>query len=117
LDQLNLELEAGTMTAVVGATGSGKSTLGSLLPRLLDPTEGQVLLDGIDLKEFEPEGIAQAVSVVAQESYLLHASIRENLLWAAPEATEEELWDALEAAQMARLIRSLPHGLETQVGQ
>ena len=117
LDQLNLELEAGTMTAVVGATGSGKSTLGSLLPRLLDPTEGQVLLDGIDLKEFEPEGIAQAVSVVAQESYLLHASIRENLLWAAPESTEEELWDALDAAQIAPLIRSLPHGLETQVGQ
>ncbi|MFK0084412.1 ABC transporter ATP-binding protein [Glutamicibacter sp. NPDC090743] len=117
LEQLDLTLEAGTMTAVVGSTGSGKSTLGSLLPRLLDPTEGQVLLDGIDLKEFDPEGIAQAVSVVAQESYLLHASIRENLLWAAPQATEEELWQALEAAQIARLVRSLPQGLETQVGQ
>lgn len=117
LDQLDLVLEAGTMTAVVGATGSGKSTLGSLLPRLLDPTSGQVLLDGVDLKEFDPESIAQVVSVVAQESYLLHASVRENLLWAAPTATEAELWQALEAAQIAELVRGLPQGLETQVGQ
>lgn len=117
LDQLDLVLEAGTMTAVVGATGSGKSTLGSLLPRLLDPTSGQVLLDGVDLKEFDPEIIAQVVSVVAQESYLLHASVRENLLWAAPTATEAELWQALEAAQIAELVRGLPQGLETQVGQ
>lgn len=117
LDQLDLVLEAGTMTAVVGATGSGKSTLGSLLPRLLDPTSGQVLLDGVDLKEFDPESIVQVVSVVAQESYLLHASVRENLLWAAPTATEAELWQALEAAQIAELVRGLPQGLETQVGQ
>lgn len=117
LDQLDLVLEAGTMTAVVGATGSGKSTLGSLLPRLLDPTGGQILLDGVDLKEFDPESIAQVVSVVAQESYLLHASVRENLLWAAPTATEAELWQALEAAQIAELVRGLPQGLETQVGQ
>ncbi|MGO2081375.1 ABC transporter ATP-binding protein [Glutamicibacter arilaitensis] len=117
LDQLDLVLEAGTMTAVVGATGSGKSTLGSLLPRLLEPTSGQVLLDGVDLKEFDPESIAQVVSVVAQESYLLHASVRENLLWAAPKATEAELWQALEAAQIAELVRGLPQGLETQVGQ
>ncbi|WP_417367103.1 ABC transporter ATP-binding protein [Glutamicibacter arilaitensis] len=117
LDQLDLVLEAGTMTAIVGATGSGKSTLGSLLPRLLDPTSGQVLLDGVDLKEFDPESIAQVVSVVAQESYLLHASVRENLLWAAPKATEAELWQALEAAQIAELVRGLPQGMETQVGQ
>lgn len=117
LDQLDLVLETGTMTAVVGATGSGKSTLGSLLPRLLDPTSGQILLDGVDLKEFDPESIAQVVSVVAQESYLLHASVRENLLWAAPTATEAELWQALEAAQIAELVRGLPQGLETQVGQ
>ncbi len=117
LEKLNLRLPAGTMTAVVGATGSGKSTLGSLLPRLLDPTSGQVLLDGIDLKDYDPQGIASAVSVVAQESYLLHDTVRANLLWAAPEATEEQLWRALEAAQIADLIRSLPLGLETEVGQ
>jgi len=117
LDQLNLTLKAGTMTAVVGATGSGKSTLGSLLPRLLDPTSGQVLLDGVDLKDYDPQGIASVVSVVAQESYLLHDTVRANLLWAAPEATEQQLWQALEAAQIAELIRSLPLGIDTEVGQ
>lgn len=117
LDGINLSLEAGTMTAIVGATGSGKSTLGSLLPRLLDPTKGSVSLDGVNLKDIDPEDVARAVSVVAQESYLLHTTIRENLLWAAPEASEEQLWEALEAAQIAELIRGLPEGLETRVGQ
>lgn len=117
LEALDLVLEPGTMTAVVGATGSGKSTMGSLLPRLLDPTSGRVLLDGVDLRELDPEQVSRAVSVVAQESYLLHTTVRENLLWAAPGASEAELWQALEAAQIAELIRSLPDGLETAVGQ
>lgn len=117
LDSLNLRLEPGTMTAIVGATGSGKSTMGSLLPRLLDPTSGRVTLDGVDLREIEPEDIAEVVSVVAQESYLLHTSVRENLLWAAPDSSEAQLWQALEAAQIAELIRSLPDGLDTMVGQ
>ncbi len=117
LEELNLVLEPGTMTAVVGATGSGKSTMGSLLPRLLDPTGGRVMLDGVDLRELDPEQVSQLVSVVAQESYLLHTSVRENLLWAAPGASEAELWQALEAAQIAELIRSLPDGLDTAVGQ
>lgn len=105
------------MTAVVGATGSGKSTLGSLVPRLLDPSSGTVSLDGVELRQVQPQDIADVVSVVAQESYLLHASVRENLLWAAPNADEQQLWNALEAAQIAELIRSLPEGIDTQVGQ
>lgn len=114
---INLKLESGTMTAVVGATGSGKSTLGSLVPRLLDPSSGTVSLDGVELRQVQPQDIADVVSVVAQESYLLHASVRENLLWAAPNADEQQLWNALEAAQIAELIRSLPEGIDTQVGQ
>lgn len=114
---INLKLEPGTMTAVVGATGSGKSTLGSLVPRLLDPSSGTVSLDGVELRQVHPQDIADVVSVVAQESYLLHASVRENLLWAAPNADEQQLWNALEAAQIAELIRSLPEGIDTQVGQ
>ena len=114
---ISLKLEAGTMTAVVGATGSGKSTLGSLVPRLLDPSSGTVSLDGVQLREVHPQDIADVVSVVAQESYLLHASVRENLLWAAPNADEQQLWSALEAAQIAELIRSLPEGMDTRVGQ
>ncbi|WP_404286715.1 ABC transporter ATP-binding protein [Glutamicibacter arilaitensis] len=117
LHDINLKLAAGTMTAIVGATGSGKSTMGSLLPRLLDPSSGSVTLDGVDLREVQPQDIAEVVSVVAQESYLLHASVRENLLWAAPHASEEQLWEALEAAQIAELIRGLPEGLDTRVGQ
>ncbi|MGP5687336.1 ABC transporter ATP-binding protein [Glutamicibacter ardleyensis] len=114
---INLKLEPGTMTAVVGATGSGKSTLGSLVPRLLDPSSGTVSLDGVELRQVQPQDIADVVSVVAQESYLLHASVRENLLWAAPNADEQQLWNALEAAQIAELIRSLPEGIDTHVGQ
>lgn len=114
---INLKLEPGTMTAVVGATGSGKSTLGSLVPRLLDPSSGTVSLDGVELRQVQPQDIADVVSVVAQESYLLHASVRENLLWAAPNADEQQLWNALEAAQIAELIRSRPEGIDTQVGQ
>ncbi|MGP9727287.1 ABC transporter ATP-binding protein [Glutamicibacter sp. AOP3-A1-12] len=117
LRELNLKLAAGTVTAIVGATGSGKSTLGSLLPRLLDPSSGSVTLDGVDLREVKPQEIAAVVSVVAQESYLLHTSVRENLLWAAPHASEGQLWQALEAAQIAELIRGLPEGLDTRVGQ
>ncbi|WP_333615307.1 ABC transporter ATP-binding protein [Glutamicibacter sp.] len=117
LQGINLKLEAGSMTAVVGATGSGKSTLGSLVPRLLDPSSGTVSLDGVQLTQVQPQDIAEVVSVVAQESYLLHASVRENLLWAAPNADEQQLWNALEAAQIAELIRSLPDGIDTQVGQ
>ncbi|WP_235026400.1 ABC transporter ATP-binding protein [Glutamicibacter sp. JC586] len=117
LEKVDLILEAGTMTAVVGSTGSGKSTLGSMLPRLLDPTGGQVLLDGVDLKDYAPQELSKVVSVVAQESYLLHDTVRANLLWAAPEASEEQLWQVLEAAQIAELIRSLPQGIDTEVGQ
>lgn len=117
LEGVDLVMEAGTMTAIVGATGSGKSTLGSMIPRLLDPTGGSVKLDGVDLRDLDPEDISRTVSVVAQESYLLHTTVRENLLWAAPDAGEAQLWQALEAAQIAELIRSLPEGLETMVGQ
>lgn len=114
---INLELVAGQTTAVVGATGSGKSTLGSLIPRLADPTSGRVLLDGQDLRTLDPQDVAAVVGVVSQESYLLHGTIRENLSWAAPHATEEQMWQVLEDAQIAELISSLPEGLETMVGQ
>lgn len=117
LEGVDLVMEAGTMTAIVGATGSGKSTLGSMVPRLLDPTGGSVKLDGIDLRDLDLQDISRTVSVVAQESYLLHTTVRENLLWAAPDASEAQLWQALEAAQIAQLIRGLPEGLETMVGQ
>jgi ATP-binding cassette subfamily B protein len=84
--------------------------------RLYDPTVGQVTIDGIDVREMDPEALASIVGVVSQETYLVHASIRDNLLLAAPAATDADLWRALEAAQVAELVASLPDGLDTMVG-
>ena len=116
LHGINLALPAGTTTAVVGATGSGKSTLASLLPRLNDATAGTVLIDGVDVREIAAEDLARIVGVVSQETYLIHASVRENLLLADPEATDDQLWSALAAARMADTVGALPEGLDTMVG-
>lgn len=107
---------AGGSLALVGHTGSGKSTLASLVARLHDPTSGRVTIDGVDLRDIDPEVLARIVGVVSQETYLVHASIGENLLLAAPDATEVELWRALGAAQVADLVGTLPDGLDTVVG-
>lgn len=113
---IDLNLPAGTTTAVVGPTGSGKSTLASLLPRLNDVSSGRVTIDGVDVRAIAPEDLARIVGVVSQETYLIHATVRENLLLAAPDATDEQLWQALAAAQIADSIGALPEGLDTLVG-
>ncbi|MET1035062.1 MAG: ABC transporter ATP-binding protein [Arthrobacter sp.] len=113
---VDLAVPAGSTTAVVGATGSGKSTLGSLVPRLHDATAGRVTIDGIDVRDFAPEDLARIVGVVSQESYLIHASLRENLLLAAPGTDDARLWEALAAARIADLVAGLPAGLDTVVG-
>ncbi|MBP3036550.1 ABC transporter ATP-binding protein [Arthrobacter sp. zg-ZUI100] len=113
---IDLELRPGTTTAVVGPTGSGKSTLASLLPRLNEASAGKVTIDGVDVRDIAPEDLARIVGVVSQETYLIHASVRENLLLAAPDATDEQLWQALAAAQIADSIGALPEGLDTLVG-
>lgn len=109
-------VSAGGSLALVGHTGSGKSTLASLVARLHDPTSGRTTIDGVDLRDLDPEVLSRIVGVVSQETYLVHASIRENLLLAAPDATEVELWRALGAAQVADLVGTLPDGLDTVVG-
>ena len=116
LHGIDLTLPAGTTTAVVGPTGSGKSTLASLLPRLNDAGSGRVSIDGVDVRDLAPEDLARIVGVVSQETYLVHASIRENLLLADPDASDEQLWSALAAAQLADTVGALPEGLETLVG-
>ncbi|WP_461170793.1 ABC transporter ATP-binding protein [Arthrobacter sp. Z1-15] len=113
---ISLELPAGSTTAVVGPTGSGKSTLASLLPRLNEVSAGRVTIDGVDVREIAPEDLARIVGVVSQETYLIHASVRENLLLAAPDASDDQLWQALAAAQIADSIGALPQGLDTLVG-
>ena len=116
LAEVDLVVPAGTSLALVGETGSGKTTLASLVPRLRDPSVGRVLVDGIDLRDLSFDDLSRIVGVVSQETYLLHASIRENLLYAKPEATDADLWRALEAAQIADLVATLSDGLDTVVG-
>ena len=113
---LTLSVPAGSTLALVGPTGSGKSTVAGLLARLHDPDAGRVTVDGIDVRDLEPDVLASVVGVVSQESYLVHASVRDNLLLARPAASDGELWAALAAAQVADLVASLPEGLETVVG-
>ncbi|MCM3556149.1 ABC transporter ATP-binding protein/permease [Janibacter melonis] len=116
LHEVSLDVPAGTSLALVGHTGSGKSTLAALVSRLYDPTQGRVTVDGVDIRDLDPEDLASVVGVVSQETYLVHASIRENLLLARPDADEARLWQALAAAQVADLVASLPDGLDTVVG-
>ncbi|POH75062.1 ABC transporter ATP-binding protein [Arthrobacter glacialis] len=113
---IDLLLPAGTATAVVGPTGSGKSTLGALVPRLHDVTTGRVTIDGVDVRQIAPDTLAHIVGVVSQETYLVHASIRENLQLAAPAASDATLWQALASAQIADLVAGLPEGMDTLVG-
>lgn len=116
LAAIDLDVPAGSSVAVVGTTGSGKSTLTSLVSRLADPTEGRVTLDGIDLRELRLADVASVVGVVSQDIYLLHASVRENLRYAAPEATDEQIEQACRAAAVHEVIASLPDGYDTVVG-
>ncbi|ALE93280.1 multidrug ABC transporter ATP-binding protein [Arthrobacter alpinus] len=116
LHGIDLALGAGTTTAVVGPTGSGKSTLGALLPRLHDATSGRITIDGVDVRKIAPDVLARIVGVVSQESYLIHDTIRENLLLAAPDADDAVLWSALASAHIADLIAGLPDRLDTLVG-
>jgi ATP-binding cassette subfamily B protein len=116
IDGLTLHVPAGTTLALVGETGSGKSTLAGLVARLHDPRSGRVTIDGIDVRDLAPNDLAGIVGVVSQETYLVHASIRDNLLLAAPGAGDADLWAALDAAQVASLVARLPDGLDTVVG-
>lgn len=107
---------AHTTTALVGHTGSGKSTVAALLARLADPTEGSVTLGGVDLCDVPAEQRAEVIGVVSQETYLIHGTVRENLLFAQPGASEGEMWAALHAARVDEVIAALPEGLDTVVG-
>ena len=117
VDDLTVVVPPGGSLALVGATGSGKSTAASLLSRLMDPTEGRILLDGVDLRALDPHQLTHLVGVVTQETYLVHDTIRANLLLAKPDAGDAELWQALAAAQIADHIASLPDGIDTRVGE
>jgi ATP-binding cassette subfamily B protein len=117
LKDVSFDVPAGTTTALVGETGSGKTTVGYLVARLYDVDRGSVTIDGIDIRSATMASVARTIGVVSQETYLFHASIRENLRFAKPDATDEEVEDAARAARIHELIASLPDGYDTMVGE
>ena len=114
--EVTLDIPAGSTLALVGETGSGKTTLASLVARLYDPTSGAVTIDGIDIRRMRLADLAEIVGMVSQETYLLHTTVRENLRYAKPTATDTEIEDAARAARIHDLISALPDGYDTMVG-
>ncbi len=117
LQEIDIDVAAGTRTAIVGETGSGKTTLGYLVARLYEPQQGRVTIDGVDVRDASLSSLASTVGVVSQETYLFHASVRENLRFARPDATDEEIEEAARTARIHDLIASLPDGYDTIVGE
>ena len=117
LDHVSLAVPAGTTTAIIGETGSGKTTLGYLVARLYDVESGRVTIDGVDVRDLSFGSLADAVGVVSQETYLVHATVRENIRFARPQASDEDVERAARAAQIHRVIAGLPEGYDTVVGE
>ncbi len=117
LQEIAAEIPAGTRTALVGETGSGKTTLAYLVARLYEPERGRITIDGRDIRDVTLESLAATVGLVSQETYLFHSSIGENLRFACPQASDEQIEDAARAAQIHELIVSLPDGYDTPVGE
>ncbi|MBV9605240.1 MAG: ABC transporter ATP-binding protein, partial [Solirubrobacterales bacterium] len=117
LRDIDLVVPAGTRMAVVGETGAGKTTLGYLVARLYEPQEGRVTIDGVDVRDASLASLAATVGVVSQETYLFHASVRENLRFARPDASDFEIEEAARTARIHELIASLPEGYDTVVGE
>jgi ABC-type multidrug transport system fused ATPase/permease subunit len=117
LHDISFTVHPGEVLAIVGSSGAGKSTIASLLPRLYDVDAGAVRLGGVDVRDLTAASIRRTVGLVTQDGHLFHESLRDNLLLAAPGATDAELWDVLTRARLADLVRALPDGLDTVVGE
>jgi ATP-binding cassette subfamily B protein len=117
LQDVSFTVPAGTTTALVGETGSGKTTLGYLTARLYDATRGTITIGGVDIRNLSFQALSDLVGVVSQETYLFHESVRENLRFARPDATDEEIEQAAEAARIHHVIAALPDGYDTVVGE
>lgn len=117
LHEVSFRAEPGQMIALVGSSGAGKSTIAQLLPRLYDADAGAVRLGGIDVRDLTADSIRETLGMVTQDGHLFHESVRSNLLLARPEASEEEIWEALRRSRLDGLVASLPDGLDTVVGE
>ncbi|MFI2608639.1 ABC transporter ATP-binding protein [Kitasatospora sp. NPDC018619] len=114
---IDLTARPGQTTAIIGSTGSGKSTLLGLVPRLFDATSGRVLLDGVDVRDLDQDTLAERVGIVPQKPYLFSGTVASNLRYGRPDATDEELWHALETAQAKEFVEKLPEGLDAPIAQ
>jgi ATP-binding cassette subfamily B protein len=117
VEGLNLSALPGQTTAIIGSTGSGKTTLLNLVPRLFDATEGEVLVDGVSVRDLDPVRLSEAVALVPQKPYLFTGTVASNLRYGRPDASDEELWHALEIAQAKDFVSKMPDGLETAISQ
>jgi ATP-binding cassette subfamily B protein len=114
---VDLVARPGQITAVIGSTGAGKTTLLNLIPRLFDATGGAVLVDGVDVRQLDPGLLARTVGLVPQRPYLFTGTVASNLRYGNPDATDEELWEALEIAQARDFVEDMPDGLEASIAQ
>jgi ATP-binding cassette subfamily B protein len=114
---INLTIRPGQTTAVVGSTGSGKTTLVNLIPRLYDVTGGQVLVDGVDVREYAQEDLWAHLGLVPQRAFLFSGTVRSNMEFGKPDATDDQVWDALEVAQAADFVQQMPEGLDSEIDQ
>ena len=117
LDGVSLVAERGRTTAIIGSTGSGKTTLISLLPRLFDVTDGAVLVDGVDVRELDADLLWSRIGLVPQRPYLFSGTVASNLRFGKPDASDDELWAALEIAQAADFVRAMPEGIDAPIAQ
>jgi ATP-binding cassette subfamily B protein len=117
LRELSFRAGPGTTTAIIGSTGAGKTTLMSLIPRLVDVTDGAVLVDGVDVRELDPDLLFARIGYVPQQSFLFSGTVASNLRYGRPDATDEALWQALEIAQAREFVAALPGGLDGPVAQ
>ena len=117
LQDVSLTAQPGTTTAIVGSTGSGKSTLVSLICRMYDVTAGSVRVDGVDVRDFDPEQLWSAIGVVPQRGYLFSGTVADNLRYGKADATEDDMWDALKVAAADDFVRDHPDGLDMRVAQ
>ncbi len=117
LRDISFRVEAGTTTAVIGSTGAGKTTLVNLVPRLFDVTAGAVLVDGVDVRDLDLDLLWSKVGYIPQKPYLFSGTVASNLRYGRPDATDDEMWEALEIAQAADFVRAMPHGLDSEISQ
>jgi ATP-binding cassette subfamily B protein len=117
LSDISFTTRAGETTAIIGSTGSGKTTLVNLVPRLFDATSGTVLVDGVDVRELDPDLLWRSIGLVPQKPYLFSGTVASNLRYGKPDATEAEMWEALRVAQAADFVGAMPGGLEATIEQ